>query len=264
MAITKQVVYIGDFYDKAQELKQYWGKTTLYTTGHKALDTYFGGGFGREKGYEIVLLYGDTGIGKSTVALNFLAPAIKAGVNVGLLILEDDMADVSNRLASVLSPQEYAEMNKRNNVRCLPEDALTRSWKLTDLLEYIEAWYKDGVDLILLDHIQFAFENAESIKGENEYISQRIFMRSLNQLMKRMNKTIILISHINKGGLAKGMNKIVGSSSIAQASTKVIEVSEEKDWTDALRFYLRKSRFTKRPDFHYNMKLINGRVEPAA
>lgn len=263
MAITKQIVYIGDFYDKAQEMKQHWGKTTLYTTGSRDLDHYFGGGFGRQKGYEIVLLYGDTGIGKSTVALNWLAPAIKAGVKVGLLVLEDDMADVSNRLAAILSPQEYAEMNNRNNVRCLPEDALTRSWKLPDLLEYIEAWFNDGVDLILLDHIQFAFENAESIKGENEYIAQRVFMRSLNQLMKRVNKTIILISHINKAGMAKGMNKIVGSSSIAQASTKVIEVSGEKDWENALRFQLWKSRFTRKPSSYYNMKLIDGRLESA-
>lgn len=264
MALSKQLVYIGDFYDKAQELKKTWGTTSLYSTGHSVLDKYFVGGYGRPNGYEIVLIYGPTGIGKSTVALNFIAPAIKKGIKVGLLVLEDDMADVSNRLSQILSSSEYLEMNRAKTVRCLPEDAMTKSWNLYDLLNYIEEWFVDeGVDLILLDHLQFAFENAESVKGENEYIAQRVFMQKLNQLMKRVNKTIILVSHVNKMTGAKGMDRIVGSGSIAQAATKVIEIADD-DMQDVIRIQLRKSRFTRKPSYHYCMKMINSRLEPAA
>lgn len=264
MSLSKQLVYIGDFYEKAQALKKTWGRTDLYSTGQPVLDKYFHGGFGRKDGYEIVVLYGPTGIGKSTVALNFLAPAIRDGVKVGLLVLEDDMADVSNRLSQVLTENEYRKMNASQTVLCLPEDALVRAWNLDDLLKYIEDWFDEGVELILLDHLQFAFENAESIKGENEYIAQRIFMQKLNQLMKQKNKTIILVSHVNKATGAKGMDRIVGSGSIAQAATKVIEVGEEKGMTDCIRLELRKSRFTKRPGYHYTMKMIDSRLEPAA
>lgn len=264
MGLSKQLIYIGDFYGKAQELKKTWGRTDLYSTGHSVLDIYFNGGYGRHNGYEIVLLYGPTGIGKSTVALNFIAPAIRKGTKVGLLVLEDDMADVSNRLAQVLTSAEYAKMNSSNTVRCLPEDAMTKSWNLHDLLEYIEEWFVDeDIDLILLDHLQFAFENAESVKGENEYIAQRVFMQKLNQLMKRVNKTIILVSHVNKMTGAKGMDRIVGSGSIAQAATKVIEIADD-DMEDVIRLDLKKSRFTKRPGYHYCMKMINSRLEPAA
>jgi len=261
MGFSKQVVYIGDFYQKAQALKKTWGRTDLYSTGHGVLDNYFFGGFGRPDGYEIVLMFGPTGVGKSTVALNFVAPAIRDGVKVGLLVLEDDMADVSNRFSEIFNESDYNKMNIANNVRCLPEDELTKSWNLNDLLEYIENWFAQGVDLILLDHLQFAFENAEAIKGENEYIAQRVFMQKLNQLMKRTKKTIILISHVNKAHGAKGMDKIVGSGSIAQAATKVIEISED-DMDDTIRLELRKSRFTKKPGFHYCMRMRNSKLEP--
>lgn len=264
MGLSKELVYIGDFYDEAQLLKKTYGKTTRFTTGHTALDTYFGGGFGRPDGYEIVLLYGQTGVGKSTVALNFMAPAIKAGVKTGMLVLEDDMADVSLRFSEILSPEEYVAMNKDNTARCLPRDALTKSWNLNDLIDYIESWFvNEDIELILLDHLQFAFESAESIKGENEWIAQRVFMQKLNQLMKRVKKTIILVSHVNKQHGAKGMNQIVGSSAISQAATKVIEVKKD-DALDTIQLNMRKSRFTRNPDSYWAMKLIDSRLEPAA
>lgn len=262
MPLSKQLVYIGDFLEEANLLKDTYGRTNLFSTGSLMLDQYFFGGFGRQDGYEIILLYGPTGVGKSTVALNFLKPAIVKGTRVGLLVLEDDMADVSVRMSEMLSPEEYKTMNQNNTVRCLPKDALTRSWKLDDLLDYIESWFVDEkVELILLDHLQFAFESAESIRGENEYIAQRIFMQKLNQLMKRVKKTIILISHVNKQHGAKGMNQIVGSGALAQAATKVIEVAED-DMLDVIRLQLRKSRFTKRQDSYYCMKLASSRMEP--
>jgi len=262
MGLTKQIVYIGDFAEKAKQLKESWGRTDLFTTGHGVLDKYLSGGFGRKDGYEIVLLYGPTGVGKSTVALNFMAPAIRQNTKVGLLVLEDDMADVSNRLSQVLNAEEYEKMNKSQTVRCLPEDALVKSWNLNDLLDYIEAWFDDGIDLILLDHLQFAFENAEAIKGENEYIAQRVFMQKLNQLLKKKKKTIILVSHMNKATGAKGMDRIVGSGALAQVATKVVEITES-DLQDCIDLNVRKSRFTKKPGFPYTMKMNNSRLEPA-
>jgi predicted ATP-dependent serine protease len=231
------------------------------------LDRYLGGGYGRKDGYEIVLLYGDTGVGKSTVGLNFLEQPIKNGARIGLLVLEDDGADVYIRLSNILG----AEGTKNyimggDSIHFMPQEDLVKSWNLDDLLKLIEEWFVERkIDVILLDHLQFAFEGAESIKGENEYISQRIFMQRLNQLMKRIKKTIILVSHVNKQAGVKGMAKIVGSGAIAQASTKVIEVAEDTDMgAGALMIWLRKSRFTAKPGHHYSMKLDNGILRPQA
>lgn len=266
MPLSKRVVYLRDFFDEAQKLKASWGKTTLYSTGDKLLDDYLGGGFGRQDGYELMLLYGDTGIGKSTVALNFLRQPIESGAKVGLLVLEDDGADVFLRLSSVLGSTSMNNfVMQSDGVHFMAQEDLVQSWNLDDLLVLIEDWFVNrGLDVIMLDHLQFAFEGAEMAKQENEYIAQRIFMQKLNQLMKRVKKTIILISHVNKNTASKGMGKIVGSGSIAQASTKVIEIAEDKHDDEGIRLWMRKTRFTKKRGHDFAMKLKNGKMESQA
>lgn len=86
-------------------------------------------------------------------------------------------------------------------------------------------------------------------------------MQKLNQLIKRVGKTIILVSHVNKANGAKGLDKIVGSGAIAQAATKVIEISDN-DVKDNIELTLRKSRFTKKPGFPYCMLMVDSRLEP--
>ncbi len=218
------------------------------------IDRYLGGGFGREHGYEIVLLFGPTKIGKSTVALNLVAGAVTRGYKVGLMILEDEGADTYIRLTDILGAAATQQfITEERAVRCLPVDAMLKSWTLDELLAKMEAWYGDGIELILLDHLQFAFENAETIKGENEYIKQRVFMRNLNFLMKKTGKTLILVSHVGKATGAKGGDKIIGSSSIAQAATKIIEVNKGK--LGEMFIQLHGSRFTYTPDGSYPIAL---------
>lgn len=266
MPLSKRIVYLKDFAEEASKLRKSWGKTELYSTGHAALDDYLGGGFGRPDGYEIVLMYGDTGVGKSTVALNFLEDPIKRGQKVGLLVLEDDGADVFIRLSVILGVKGTNEyIMQGNTIHFMPQEDLVKSWNLDDLLVLIEDWFTSRkLDVIMLDHLQFAFEGAEMAKQENEYIAQRIFMQKLNQMMKRVRKTIILISHVNKNSASKGMGKIVGSGSIAQAATKVIEVGEDKHVEDGIRLWMRKTRFTKKRGYDYAMKLVDGKLETQA
>lgn len=263
MPLSKRIVYLKDFADDAAKLRKTWGKTDLYSTSNSRLDEYLGGGYGRQDGYEIVLLYGDTGIGKSTVALNFLKDPIEKGKNVGLLVLEDDGADVFIRLSTILGNSGTNKwIMQGETLHFMPQEDLVKSWNLDDLLTLIEDWFTNrNLDVILLDHLQFAFEGAEMAKQENEYIAQRIFMQKLNQMIKRMKKTIILVSHVNKNSTSKGMGKIVGSGSIAQASTKVIEIAEDKGIANGIRLWKRKSRFTKRRDYDYCMKLVDGKLE---
>ena len=81
-------------------------------------------------------------------------------------------------------------------------------------------------------------------KGEAEFNRQRLFMREMNHLMKKTNKVLILVSHTNKSGGkdAPGMSHIIGSSAIAQVSTKVIEIGISKDGTRFIHMW--KSRFS--------------------
>jgi predicted ATP-dependent serine protease len=243
MSITNQIVYLKDFAEEAEHLSRNYGQTNLFSTGIERLDRYLYGGFGRREGYEIVLLFGPTGVGKSLVGLNFLADPLKQGHKIGLLVLEDDGADVYLRFRDILKNDQG--LLQTDQIVFVPPRIHLTSWNLDDLLEYIERWYtKFGVDLILVDHLQFAFENAATLQGENEYINQRVFMQKLNQLIKRLKKTIILVSHVHKQA-GKGMEKVVGSSALVQASTKVIEIQRHDVTEISLRLW--KSRFTKTP-----------------
>jgi len=244
--IGNQIVHLTDFDSATDSLERTYGTTSLYSIGSRDLDSYFYGGYGRENGYEIVVLFGSTGIGKSTFALNMLVGPILEGKKVGLLMLEDDGADVNAKLRKILGRDNLNKFSM--NISFTPADVVDGSklWGLDDLLVLIERWFTEReLDVLLLDPIQFAFESAVAIKGENEYISQRIFVRKINYLMRKLNKTIILVSHVGKNGQAKGMDRIVGSSGIAASATKTIEV---KKVYDDLLVRLHKSRFTPTPN----------------
>lgn len=258
--ITKQIVHLRDFAQDAAKLRGSYGQTNKFSSSAPQLDIYLGGGYGRDDAYEIVVIYGPTGVGKSTVALNFLRDPVRQGKKVGMLVLEDDGPDVFLRFADILGHDDTNKfVMKSENIHFLPPDALTKSWSLEDLLVMIDEWFEvRGMDVIMLDHLQFAFEGAESIKGENEYIAQRIFMQKLNQMMKKNKRTIILVSHTNKDGSSKGMNRIVGSGAIAQAGTKVIEIEDEDG--GKIKLNMRKSRFTRKPGYHFAMRLVKNRL----
>lgn len=250
--IGRQIVYLPDFDDESKKIAEHWGKTNLYSFGVPFLDQYFGGGYGRPDGYEIVVLFGGTGIGKTTFGLNMIIDPIQKGKNVGLLMLEDDGADVNLKLQKMVG-KEFLRKH-REQVHFTPQDVVSgeKLWGLDELLVLIEEWFTEReMDVILLDHLQFAFESAQAVKGENEYISQRIFVRKINYLVRKLNKTIILVSHVGKNTQSKGMDRIIGSSGIAGSATKTIEVKKENDM---LQVQFWKSRFTAVPDFHRAFK----------
>ena len=248
--IGRKIVYLSDFDADADKLALSYGVTDLYSFGEMGLDKYFGGGYGKRDDYEIVLVFGDTGIGKSTFTLNMIADPIKKGKKVGLLLLEDRGAAANLVLRKIVGKKVIDNM--RMNIQFTPDDVVDgeKLWGLDDLIDLIDDWFTErSMDIILLDHIQFAFESAISLQGNNEYIAQRIFVRKLNYIVRKHNKTIILVSHINKDSSAKGMSKIVGSGGIAGGATKVIEIYQNKDVEGMMHARMWKSRHTA-PRFH--------------
>lgn len=248
MKIGREIVYLPDFNDESRKLLKTYGKTDLYSFGAPFMDEYFGGGYGRPDGYEIVVLFGGTGLGKTTFALNMIIDPIAKGKKVGLLMLEDDGPDINLKLQKMTGSKFVNE--HREQIHFTPQDVVNgqKLWGLDELLELIEGWFTDrDLDVILLDHLQFAFESAMAIRGENEYISQRIFVRKINYLVRKLNKTIILVSHVGKNTQAKGMDKIIGSSGIAGSATKTIEIKHGEN-VGVMRAQYWKSRFTKLPE----------------
>jgi predicted ATP-dependent serine protease len=220
---------------KADELFDGWGVTDLYSTGCKQLDAYLGGGYGRKgNGYEIILLTGSPGVGKSTIALNMVLDPIEKGVNTMLAVLEDEPGDVINRLRMMTN----SEIDNRRNV--FFADDQSEGYTLDQALEAIEQWFK-ACDVVLIDHMEYLWAGVIGQTEHDKWTQQEIFMRKCNTLMKGNGKTLILVQHTNKTS-ELGFGRVKGSSSLAQTATKFMEVYRDNNGINWLKLW--KTRFT--------------------
>ena len=231
---------VNKFTKRADELIKDFGVTGMYSSGDLEINRYLGGttvgAYGRKNGYELVLIFGDTGAGKSTLGLNLVVDPIRKGKRVGLMILEDDPSDVVNRMRMIYGP----DIDEKNNV--FFSDDQSNGYTLEQALDAIEDWLK-VCDVILLDHLEYLWKGSIGQSERDKWTAQEIWMRRLNSLMKRTNKTIIMVQHTNKGGKdTKGMNQIMGSSSLQQTATKVIQFGRLEDGASFMRLW--KTRFT--------------------
>lgn len=263
-AINNKLQWGKEFLQPAIDTIDDWGRTELYTTGDPVIDEYLGesclGGYGRKNGYEILTIFGATGMSKSTFATSMILPAAENGVQVGYFALEDDPKDVARRIYIQNEKDAQRASKTLENIYFLPENS---GYTLSQMAETIQETFKQ-VDIIVVDPIQFIFEASVEERGETEFNRQRLFMRQMNNVMKATNKTLILVSHTSKGGDTKnaktGLDRIIGSSAIAQVSTKAIEINR-KDGVLGIRLW--KSRFTPYRHAGIAIKLDNMRVRYA-
>jgi predicted ATP-dependent serine protease len=230
--------------EEMDKREKHFGRTELYSTGDKVMDEYLGGsypgGYGCEEGYELVLIFGDTGMNKSTLASSLIIEPAKQGKKIAYFSLEDHKADVGVRIRHQAG--NFYEQVRKN----IDFTADCSGYVLSDLIEFIDQLY-DKYDIVVLDPIQFAFEASVVESGEAEYNRQRLFMRKLELITEKKSKTIILVSHTrkrsgNSKGQEEGLDRIIGSSGLAQGTTKVIEINR-KDGVPGIRIW--KNRFGK-------------------
>lgn len=231
--------------DAAKTDMDSWGKTDLYSTGDQILDEYLGnsfeGGYGRN-GYEIITIFGNTGCSKSTFATTIILEPARKGTKIAYFALEDDPKDVVRRILVMCNMDEEKTREITNNILFMPE---SDGYTLDAMADAIEKIF-DVADIVVVDPLQFIFEASVAEKGETEFNRQRLFMRRINNIMKHTNKTLIIVSHTGKGGGGKdakqGVDRIIGSSAVAQVSTKVIEINRKEDGLHGIRLW--KTRFT--------------------
>ena len=241
MAMTPAFTLI----DKAKQEQEEWGRTDLYSTGDQIIDEYLGnsdkGGYGRKYGYEIITIFGDTGMNKSTFATSMVLDPASKGVKVAYFALEDDPKDVVKRIMVQCNGDDEKLNKVCHNILFMPESDGYTLDAMADAIEKIFA----VADIVVIDPLQFVFEASVAEKGETEFNRQRLFMRRMNNIMKHTNKTLIIVSHTNKGSgkeKSTGVARIIGSSAVAQVSTKVIEIDRKDDGLHGIRLW--KTRFT--------------------
>lgn len=229
--------------------------TNAYSTGDSIIDEYIGGGYGRtEGGYEILMIFGGTGVSKSTFASQLVIGPALQGKSIAYYSLEDDPADLWARFYYQAQGMKRSKFDSSDeimkmleaNIMIAPE---SDGYTLEQMAVQIEQLFDMGVDIVVIDPLQFIFEASVVEKAETEFNRQRIFMRQLNNLVKRSSrksgngKTVILVSHTNKGKFDDPIDTIMGSGANKQVPTKIIQIFRNKDGQRFLR--LVKTRFTQ-------------------
>lgn len=191
---------------------------------------------------------------KSTFTTQMILQPALRGKRVTIFALEDDVTDVYSRIrrqsakfgtSKFDNPIELIRKVSKNIIIAPESDGYT----LEEMAREIESMFKTGSDIIVVDPLQFIFEASVVEKTETEFNRQRLFMRQINNMMKRVaretgkSKTIILVSHTNKGRYESALDNIMGSGANKQVPTKIIQVYRDDNGQKFLR--LHKTRFTQ-------------------
>lgn len=220
-----------DIHDRAMVRMQEWGKTSRYKTGWHKFDQYLYGGFGLKSDGELVVVAGDTKIGKSTFVANIAVRIAQNGAKVDYITLENSLEQTYGMLckaAGVNSLEDYQDL-----IYTPDEDLIfgDEAWNAEDLILHMEHMVESrGINVFILDHLNFMFENEEHLANEIQRV--RVVMRKLSRFCVKHKATVIAISHMNKGsGMAKlerpTIDRIYGSHAIAGAATKILLLNKQ-------------------------------------
>lgn len=264
MMISHNVAHsVENVRGEIERAKTSFGVTDLFKFRDPKINEYLHGGFGSSTDFELITVAGKTNIGKSLFTQNMLLAAIRAKKRFAYICLEDSMKNTIARLEKMIDPGIFQQADKL----IFTEEDVREIYTIEDALDFIEYLYEiENVELVVLDHLQFLQESIDrnGLKVDENNLS-RILMRKMNRMMKLNQKTLILVSHVNKRSEKDSelLDMIIGSSAIVQASTKVLYLS--KDENNDLNLQLIKSRYTKRQDeplvFEYDDNTLEVRAK---
>lgn len=155
-----------------------------------------GGGLGLAMGWHVIAA-GNTGSGKSVLALNVACSALRHGMSVGFVSLEMSDRQLAGRLYSMLTdvPIVHIERGKRfdegatervgerlaeilGDQRLLVNRASRESGplhELADIMALMDVWYDAGVRCFVIDYLQLAgLGNATQVAERVTEISRAI------------------------------------------------------------------------------------------
>lgn len=243
--------------EEAEQARLSFGRTDVHSSGDDIINEYLGGSpkgaYGRQKGYEIVLIFGDTGMNKSTFATQLILEPAKQGKRVVYYSLEDDPKDLHTRIVQQTQQVVGKFQDDRQITHQITPNLLIPAesvgYTLDEMANEISNNFLEmDADIVVVDPLQFIFEASVVERAETEFNRQRLFLRQINHILKKASeqsgkdKTIIIVSHTNKGNYDNAIDNIMGSGALKQVPTKIIQVGRSKDDTRFIRLW--KSRFT--------------------
>lgn len=256
----------GDLIERSMIELESTDPNECVSTGYEWLDDKIVGLF---KG-ELMVVGGETGLGKTTFVTNICYKAAKRGVKTAVFALEDRLADYGIKAVYF----EMGRIRKRKGLKNYPwnayrknmiddplystfrkeaEDALkSEHLNFVDVpvqmnVEMLEKMIVDftsqGVKLFLIDHLHY-FDMSREDKSKADYIEEA--MVRLKSVMNKTGARIILVVHYKKlEGKKPTVDSFKDSISIPQNANYVINMWRDRSETGnqfETKFFLPKVR----------------------
>lgn len=233
---NKEVVWLKDYEEEGLEYIRNEGKYQGISTGYKDLDFLLGSFLPGE----LLVIGGDTGHGKSLLAMNIAQNAYKqTDLPVLLVNLELTRPQAVQRfynLAGLDHDYQGILIQKAPAVRYSDIDVLMKRAK------------EEGACLVVIDHLHFFSRSADNEARELSRITKHF-----KECAVQNNLPVILLSHVtptrvmdHEGNVKKvykpGLHNLKGSSAIEQDADMVSFVFRDEQNPTQLEFYMKKNR----------------------
>lgn len=230
-----EIAYLLEYEEQAMEYIKNEGKYTGVSTGYKTVDLLLGSFLPGE----VLTIGGDTGHGKSILAMNIAQNVYRETQDPVLFVnleLTVEQAVVRFRNLSGADHDYAGIMTQRS------QDV---NYKDVDRL-MIKA-KEEGARLVIVDHLHFFDDSI----GDNAASAITRVMKHFKKCAVIHELPVIILSHVtpqikaNANGLKTlkpDLHSFKGSKSIEQLSDMVGFVVRDKKQTNKIEFYLRKNR----------------------
>lgn len=219
------------------------GVTDNYKFDDPQINRILGGGVGRVGSFELCLIYGSSGAGKSVLAENLCWLAARKGEKICLMSLENDPAQTYGQLKRIF---DNDKLLNTCNMEFIGREQLKENFTIKDVGVEVRRLYNEAlVDIVIIDHIQelldLATKDEEFKDNQNDKV--RKFMQEIQDAVSENKKTLVLVAHTNKSKIG-GMEGIYGSSALYQKATTVIEINKDpEDGTVAIKCHKNRNAF---------------------
>ena len=210
-----------------------------------------GGGLGLAHGWYVIVA-GLTGTGKTLLALNLVATALKSGVSVLFVSLEMSWEQLATRLRPIVSGIEVSHLEWGPYFK--PKEAETADrrilelpgalyvnteavWRLPDIRHALEHHAERGVRLVILDYAQLIAPDGSDRKlfeAMSEISSQLRFEA------KRLGIVCVVLSQLNRSATRERLSPptidgLFGSSRFGFDADQVLALDYSKRERDPIR-----------------------------
>lgn len=232
---TNDITYLSDYEEQAMEYIKNEGKYLGVSTGYSSLNALLGSFLPGE----ILTLGGDTGHGKSILAMNIAQNVYKQTQQAVLFInLELTMEQAVQRFYNLAgADHDYAGIMVQTELDI----------NYTDIDHLMERAADEDVALVVVDHLHFFDDSI----GDNAAAAITRIMKYFKRCAMKHQLPVLLLSHVTPQTrvTAQGieivkpdLHSFKNSRSIQQVSDMVAFVFRDQKDTKKIEFYMRKNR----------------------